>query len=54
LTTQTAENPVENETAVRTLLQRVILPRPGDPMTVRALYMDEGTGLRMATVPSSM
>ncbi|MDF3051553.1 MAG: galactofuranosyl transferase [Pseudonocardia sp.] len=34
-----------------TLLQRVILPRAGDPMTVRALYMDERTGLHMATTP---
>jgi galactofuranosylgalactofuranosylrhamnosyl-N-acetylglucosaminyl-diphospho-decaprenol beta-1,5/1,6-galactofuranosyltransferase len=52
VTTQTAETPVESdETVVRSLLQRVILPRPGDPMTVRALYMDEGIGMRMATVP---
>src|SRR5918995_3639936 len=34
-----------------TLLQRVILPRAGDPMTVRALYMDERTGLHLATTP---
>jgi galactofuranosylgalactofuranosylrhamnosyl-N-acetylglucosaminyl-diphospho-decaprenol beta-1,5/1,6-galactofuranosyltransferase len=34
------------------LLQRVILPRSGDPMSVRALYMDERTGLRMATAPT--
>jgi galactofuranosylgalactofuranosylrhamnosyl-N-acetylglucosaminyl-diphospho-decaprenol beta-1,5/1,6-galactofuranosyltransferase len=34
-----------------TLLQRVILPRTGDPMSVRALYMDERTGLALATVP---
>ena len=32
-------------TADSTLLQRVILPRAGDPMSVRALYMDERTGL---------
>ena len=36
-----------------TLLQRVILPRSGDPMSVRALYMDERTGLALATVPPS-
>ena len=35
-----------------TLLQRVILPRSGDPMSVRALYMDERTGLALATVPA--
>jgi galactofuranosylgalactofuranosylrhamnosyl-N-acetylglucosaminyl-diphospho-decaprenol beta-1,5/1,6-galactofuranosyltransferase len=34
-----------------TLLQRVILPRTGDPMSVRALYTDERTGLALATVP---
>jgi galactofuranosylgalactofuranosylrhamnosyl-N-acetylglucosaminyl-diphospho-decaprenol beta-1,5/1,6-galactofuranosyltransferase len=34
-----------------TLLQRVILPRAGDPMTVRALYIDERTGLHLATTP---
>ena len=39
-------------TADPTLLQRVILPRSGDPMTVRALYMDERTGLALATVPA--
>ena len=39
-------------TADPTLLQRVILPRSGDPMSVRALYMDERTGLALATVPS--
>ena len=35
-----------------TLLQRVLLPRSGDPMSVRALYMDERTGLALATVPA--
>ena len=39
-------------TADPTLLQRVILPRSGDPMSVRALYMDERTGLALATVPA--
>jgi galactofuranosylgalactofuranosylrhamnosyl-N-acetylglucosaminyl-diphospho-decaprenol beta-1,5/1,6-galactofuranosyltransferase len=39
-------------TAASTLLQRVILPRSGDPMSVRALYMDERTGLALATVPA--
>ena len=36
-----------------TLLQRVLLPRSGDPMSVRALYMDERTGLALATVPAA-
>ena len=31
----------------------MILPRSGDPMSVRALYMDERTGLALATVPPS-
>jgi galactofuranosylgalactofuranosylrhamnosyl-N-acetylglucosaminyl-diphospho-decaprenol beta-1,5/1,6-galactofuranosyltransferase len=39
-------------TADPTLLQRVILPRSGDPMSVRALYVDERTGLALATVPA--
>ena len=29
--------------AESSLLQRIILPRPADPATVRALYLDEGT-----------
>lgn len=35
-----------------TLLQRVLLPRSGDPMSVRALYVDERTGLALTTVPT--
>ena len=51
--TQTVENPVVTPTATTaTLLQRVILPRAGDPMAVRALYLDEHTGIRLATVPA--
>ncbi|MHA6629056.1 glycosyltransferase [Pseudonocardia sichuanensis] len=34
------------------LLQRVILPRTGDPMSVRSLYLDERTGIRLTTVPT--
>jgi galactofuranosylgalactofuranosylrhamnosyl-N-acetylglucosaminyl-diphospho-decaprenol beta-1,5/1,6-galactofuranosyltransferase len=34
------------------LLQRVILPRTGDPMSVRSLYLDEHTGIRLTTVPA--
>src|SRR3954447_14235038 len=53
--TQTAELtvPQGNDDAdpVGNLLQRVILPRAGDPMSVRALYMDERTGIRMSTAP---
>ncbi|WP_300013433.1 glycosyltransferase [Pseudonocardia sp.] len=33
------------------LLQRVILPRSGDPMSVRSLYLDERTGVRLTTPP---
>jgi galactofuranosylgalactofuranosylrhamnosyl-N-acetylglucosaminyl-diphospho-decaprenol beta-1,5/1,6-galactofuranosyltransferase len=40
-------------TADSTLLQRVILPRSGDPMSVRALYMDERTGLALSSVPAA-
>ena len=32
-------------------MQRVILPRSGDPMSVRALYLDERTGIRLTTPP---
>lgn len=35
------------------LLQRVIMPRSGDPMAVRSLYMDERTGIRLTTMPSA-
>ena len=37
------------EAAASSLLQRVILPRSGDPMSVRSLYMDERTGIRLTT-----
>ena len=51
--TQTVENPVVTPASTTaTLLQRVILPRAGDPMAVRALYVDEHTGIRLATVPA--
>jgi galactofuranosylgalactofuranosylrhamnosyl-N-acetylglucosaminyl-diphospho-decaprenol beta-1,5/1,6-galactofuranosyltransferase len=33
------------------LLQRVILPRTGDPTSVRSLYVDERAPIRLATVP---
>ncbi|GEL16479.1 glycosyltransferase [Pseudonocardia asaccharolytica] len=33
---------------VHSLLQRVILPRPSDPVRVRALYVDERTATRLA------
>ncbi|HEX8519608.1 MAG TPA: glycosyltransferase [Pseudonocardia sp.] len=39
-------------TTASTLLQRVLLPRSGDPMSVRALYVDERTGLALTTVPN--
>jgi galactofuranosylgalactofuranosylrhamnosyl-N-acetylglucosaminyl-diphospho-decaprenol beta-1,5/1,6-galactofuranosyltransferase len=45
-------NPEPAPFASGALLQRVILPRSGDPMSVRALYMDERTGLALATVPT--
>ena len=44
-------DPESIHSAHGTLLQRVILPRAGDPMTVRALYMDERTGLHLAITP---
>src|ERR1700750_1501256 len=51
--TQTVENPVVTPPpTAAALLQRVILPRAGDPMTVRSLYVDEHTGIRLATVPA--
>jgi len=33
------------------LLQRVILPRSGDPTSVRSLYVDERTAIRLSPVP---
>jgi galactofuranosylgalactofuranosylrhamnosyl-N-acetylglucosaminyl-diphospho-decaprenol beta-1,5/1,6-galactofuranosyltransferase len=39
------------EAAAGSLLQRVIMPRSGDPMSVRSLYMDERTGIRLTTLP---
>jgi len=33
------------------LLQRVILPRSGDPASVRSLYLDERTAIRLGPVP---
>ncbi len=53
--TQIVEDPVTDPSpgsAVANLLQRVILPRAGDPMTVRSLYVDEHTGIRLNTVPA--
>ena len=38
--------------AVRSLLQRVIMPRSGDPMAVRALYLDEHTSIQLSTIPA--
>ncbi len=54
--TQTVEKPVTSpvdEPVAGSLLQRVILPRSGDPMSVRSLYMDEKTGIRLTTMPSA-
>lgn len=48
--TQTVEKhivSVEKPTPSGSLLQRVILPRSGDPMSVRSLYMDERVGVRL-------
>ena len=42
-------NPASSPAERGSLLQRVILPRIGDPMSVRALYLDERTGLRLTT-----
>src|SRR3954451_15254517 len=36
-----------------TLLQRVILPRPGDPLKVRSLYVDEEKGRRVKSATRS-
>ena len=54
--TQTVEkiaSPPVGESPAGSLLQRVILPRSGDPMSVRSLYMDERTGIRLTTMPSA-
>lgn len=53
-TVATAERPAEPDPAgVRCLLQRVIMPRAGDPMTVRSLYVDEHTSIQLGTVPAT-
>jgi galactofuranosylgalactofuranosylrhamnosyl-N-acetylglucosaminyl-diphospho-decaprenol beta-1,5/1,6-galactofuranosyltransferase len=36
----------------RTLLQRVIMPRSGDPISVRSLYLDEHADIQLSTVPA--
>jgi galactofuranosylgalactofuranosylrhamnosyl-N-acetylglucosaminyl-diphospho-decaprenol beta-1,5/1,6-galactofuranosyltransferase len=48
----TTTEPTAGSPGEGALLQRVILPRAGDPMSVRALYMDERTDLHLATVPT--
>ncbi len=51
-TVVTGESAVaEPERAVRSLLQRVIMPRSGDPLAVRSLYVDEHTNIQLSTVP---
>ncbi|MBA3905480.1 MAG: galactofuranosyltransferase GlfT2 [Pseudonocardiales bacterium] len=51
--TQTVEDPITDPApTTASLLQRVILPRTGDPMTVRSLYIDEHTSIRLAPVPA--
>ncbi|MET0187611.1 MAG: glycosyltransferase, partial [Pseudonocardia sediminis] len=40
----------DGPTAGPTLLQRVILPRPADPMSVRTLYVDERSGAKLTPV----
>ncbi len=50
-TTTSAEKPASVPThggTADTLLQRIILPRPADPLAVRALYVDERTGTTLA------
>ncbi|GEL24097.1 galactofuranosyl transferase [Pseudonocardia sulfidoxydans NBRC 16205] len=51
LATDPTTRPVSDEAADSApgLLQRVILPRAGDPVRVRALYVDEGSGAKIAT-----
>ncbi|MGD9530027.1 MAG: glycosyltransferase, partial [Pseudonocardia sp.] len=43
--------PATGDPAPAHLLQRVILPRAGDPTAVRSLYVDERQGLRLSPVP---
>jgi galactofuranosylgalactofuranosylrhamnosyl-N-acetylglucosaminyl-diphospho-decaprenol beta-1,5/1,6-galactofuranosyltransferase len=63
--TTTTQNPVSPERVSEpsaadlasgkavTLLQRVILPRPGDPLKVRSLYVDEDTTKRVKSATRS-
>jgi galactofuranosylgalactofuranosylrhamnosyl-N-acetylglucosaminyl-diphospho-decaprenol beta-1,5/1,6-galactofuranosyltransferase len=46
--TTTAEKTAAPEVATDTLLQRIILPRQADPLSVRALYVDERAGATLA------
>lgn len=39
----TAPDAPEGEELGKTLLQRIILPRPGEPLDVRTLYIEEST-----------
>jgi galactofuranosylgalactofuranosylrhamnosyl-N-acetylglucosaminyl-diphospho-decaprenol beta-1,5/1,6-galactofuranosyltransferase len=49
-----ATEPTEPADATgRRLLQRVILPRAGDPLSVRSLYVDEHTPIQLSTVPAA-
>ena len=54
--TSTQRGPAEMTVrdADSSLLQRIILPRPADPSTVRALYLDEGTATALrSTAPTA-
>ncbi|MGY2062407.1 hypothetical protein ACW9HQ_46640, partial [Nocardia gipuzkoensis] len=48
----TLEQPT-TETRAKSLLQRIILPRPGEPLDVRTLYLEESaTNARRAHATS--
>jgi galactofuranosylgalactofuranosylrhamnosyl-N-acetylglucosaminyl-diphospho-decaprenol beta-1,5/1,6-galactofuranosyltransferase len=49
--TEAAPASVAGGPAAAHLLQRVILPRAGDPTAVRSLYVDERQGLRLSPAP---
>ena len=52
--TQRESAPTTAGDADSALLQRVILPRPADPSSVRALYLDEGTATTVrSTAPTA-
>ncbi|MBF6144140.1 glycosyltransferase [Nocardia nova] len=53
MTAQVTLEDMSTETRAKSLLQRIILPRPGEPLDVRTLYLEESaTNARRAHAPT--